>query len=99
MSKNKIFLPCHSSVKWSDPGDFLRAQFVVFRCQKYVKMRKWIYLVILKSVLGRSIYTTNVEEKITDDDDNEVDNPKYDANKVGKNKTGVVIPLKYLSNF
>ena len=44
-------------------------------------------------------YTTNVEEKITDDDDNEVDNPKYDANKVDKNKTGVVIPLKYLSNF
>ena len=39
MSKNKIFLPCHSSVKWSDPGDFLKAQFVIFRCQKYVKKR------------------------------------------------------------
>ena len=37
--KNKIFLPCHSSVKWSDPGDFLKAQFVIFRCQKYVKKR------------------------------------------------------------
>ena len=35
--KNKIFLPCHSSVKWSDPGDFLKGQFVIFRCQKYVK--------------------------------------------------------------
>ena len=35
--KNKIFLPCHSSVKWSDPGDFLKTQFVFFRCQKYVK--------------------------------------------------------------
>ena len=39
MSKNKIFLPCHSSVKWSNPGDFLKAQFVIFRCQKYVKKR------------------------------------------------------------
>ena len=28
---------CHSSVKWSDPGDFLKAQFVIFRCLKYVK--------------------------------------------------------------
>ena len=60
MSKNKIFLPCHSSVKWSDPGEFLKAQFVIFRCQKYVKkgymeIRKWIYLVPLKSVLGCSI--------------------------------------------
>ena len=60
MSKNKIFLPCHSSVKWSHPGDYLKAQFVIFRCQKYVKkgymeMRKWIYLVPLGSVLGRSI--------------------------------------------
>ena len=35
--KNKIFLPCHSGVKWSNPGDFLKAQFVIFRCQKYVK--------------------------------------------------------------
>ena len=43
--------------------------------------------------------TYNINEKITDDDGNEVDNPKYDANKVGKNKTEVVIPLKYLSNF
>ena len=43
--------------------------------------------------------THNVDEKITDDDGNEVDNPKYDANKVGKNETEVVIPLKHLSNF
>ena len=58
--KNKIFLPCHSSVKWSQPGALLKAQFVIFRCQKYVKkgyieMRKSIYLVPLKCVLGRSI--------------------------------------------
>ena len=37
VSKNKIFLPCHTSVKWSSPGDFLKAQFVIFRCQEYVK--------------------------------------------------------------
>ena len=43
--------------------------------------------------------TYNIDEKITDDDGNEVDNPKYDANKVGKNETKVVIPLKHLSNF
>ena len=43
--------------------------------------------------------TYNIDEKITDDDGNEVDNPKYDANKVGKNETEVVIPLKHLSNF
>ena len=41
----------------------------------------------------------NVDKKITDDDVNEVDNPKYDANKVSKNETDVVIPLKQLSNF
>ena len=43
--------------------------------------------------------TYNVDEKITDDDGSEVDNPKYDANKVGKNETEIVIPLKHLSNF
>ena len=31
--------------------------------------------------------TYNVDEKITDDDGNEVNNPKYDANKVGKKET------------
>ena len=42
--------------------------------------------------------TYNVDEKITDDDGNEDDNPKYDANKVGENETEVVILLKHLSN-
>ena len=42
--------------------------------------------------------TYNIDEKITDDNGNEVDNPKYDANNVGKNETEVVIPIKYLSN-
>ena len=41
----------------------------------------------------------NVNKKIIDDDGNEVDNPKYHTNKVGKNETEVVIPLKHLSNF
>ena len=39
MSKDKIFLPCLSCVKLSNPGDFLKAQFVIFRCQKHVKKR------------------------------------------------------------
>ena len=42
------------------PSILFRHSSVIFRCQKYVKkgymeMRKWIYLVPLKSVLGRSI--------------------------------------------
>ena len=40
-----------------------------------------------------------LQEIHADDDGNEVDNPEYDANKVGKNETEVVISLKYLSNF
>ena len=35
----------------------------------------------------------SVDEKLTNNDGNEVDNPKYDVTKVGKNKTEVVIPL------
>ena len=37
--------------------------------------------------------TYNIDDDDDDDDDN------YDANKVGKNETEVVIPLKHLSNF
>ena len=38
-----------SNIKYCDLKDFLKAQFVIFRYQKYVKkwymeMRKWIYL-------------------------------------------------------
>ena len=43
--------------------------------------------------------TYNIDENITDDDGNEVDNPKHNAKKVGKNETKVVIPVKHLSNF
>ena len=46
-----------------------------------------------------TVNTYNIDEKITDDDGNEVDNPIYDANKFGKNETEIVIPLKRLSNF
>ena len=31
----------YSSVKWSDPRIFLKAQIVIFRCQKYVKKGTW----------------------------------------------------------
>ena len=48
------------------------------------------------SITGK---TYNIDEKIIYNIDNEVDNPEYNANKVGKNETKVVIPLKYLSNF
>ena len=50
----------YSSIKWSDPGNLLTSQFVIFKCQKYVgkgyiEMTKKNYLETLKSVLGRSI--------------------------------------------
>ena len=48
------------------------------------------------SIIGN---TYNVDKKITDDDGDEVDNPKYDANGAGKYEVGVAIPLKHLSNF
>ena len=46
----------------SDPGDFLKAQFVIFRCQKYVKkgyieMTKKIYLEPLKKCPGSLCFT------------------------------------------
>ena len=50
-----------------------------------------------KTSITRNAY--QVDEKITDDDGNEIDNPKYDANRVGKNEAKIVIPLKYLCNF
>ena len=36
-----LFKVSDSSVKWSDPGDFLNARFVIFRSQKYVKKGTW----------------------------------------------------------
>ena len=43
--------------------------------------------------------TYNVDLTIIGGGGNPIPNPNYDANKVGKNKTEVVIPLKHLSNF
>ena len=36
-----LFKISDSSVKVSDPGDFLKARFVIFRCQKYLKKGTW----------------------------------------------------------
>ena len=49
-----------SNVKYCDLKDFLKAQFTIFRCQKYVKKRymemgEQLYLEPWKSVLCRSI--------------------------------------------
>ena len=43
--------------------------------------------------------TYNVDLTIIGHGGNPIPNPNYDANKVGKNETEVVIPLKHLSNF
>ena len=32
----------YRSVKWSDPGNFLKSQFVIFKCQKYIKKKEYI---------------------------------------------------------
>ena len=38
----------------------------------------------------------HIGEKITNGEGNEIDNPAYDANKVGSKKSEIVLPLKYL---
>ena len=43
--------------------------------------------------------TYSVNAKITNAEDNEVNNPAYDANKSGKKEVEIVVPVKYLSNF
>ena len=43
--------------------------------------------------------TYNVDVTIIGDGGNLIPNPDYNANKVGKNETEIVIPLKHLSNF
>ena len=50
----------------------------------------------LESFKYKTIITGNTYNFDDDDDD---DDDNYDANKVGKNETEVVIPLKHLSNF
>ena len=43
--------------------------------------------------------TYNVDARITNDADNLVNNPNYDANKSGKKEVEIAVPSKYLSNF
>ena len=43
--------------------------------------------------------TYNVDEKITNAESNEIDNPDYDENKVGAKEVEIAVPLKCLSNF
>ena len=43
--------------------------------------------------------TYNVNATIFGDDGDQIPNPDYDADKVGKNETEIVVPLKHLSNF
>ena len=44
-------------------------------------------------------YKTSITGNTYNFDDDDDDDDNYDANKVGKNETEVVIPLKHLSNF
>ena len=55
VSKNKIFLPCHSSLKWSNPGNFLESHPSKECKKRYMEMTKKIDLETLKIVLGCSI--------------------------------------------
>ena len=56
-----LFKVSDSGGKWSNPGNFLKARFVIFGCQKVCKKRvhrndNKNYLETLKSVLGRSVF-------------------------------------------
>ena len=48
------------------------------------------------SITGSSY---NVPRRITDDDDNLVNNPNYDRNKRGTKEVEIAVPLKHLGNF
>ena len=42
--------------------------------------------------------TFNANERTTNEEGNEIDNPAYDANKVGTREVEIAVPLKYLRN-
>ena len=42
--------------------------------------------------------TYNVDAKVTNAESNQINNPNNDADKSGKKKVEIVVPLKYLSN-
>ena len=50
-----------------------------------------------KTSITRNTY--NVNATFFGDDGDQIPNPNYDADKVGKNETEIVVPLKHLSNF
>ena len=80
--------------------------------KKIIKKRQVVYGIIIEinqvilfqlilNLLNTSITgnTYNVPLTIIGDGGNPFQNPNYDANKVGKKETEIVIPLKHLSNF
>ena len=68
-------------------------------CKNYKKQQEVCGIIIEINQIIHFLININADEKVIDDNGNEVDNPIYDANKVGKNETEIVISLKYLSNF
>ena len=76
--------------RWSDDiNDYngLNKKIINSKCFKYKA-----------SITGSTIYY-NVAVKVTNAYGNEVDNPEYDANKIGTKKVEIAVPLKYLSSF
>ena len=76
--------------RWSDDiNDYngLNKKIINSKCFKYKV-----------SITGSTIYY-NVAVKVTNAYGNEVDNPEYDANKIGTKKVEIAVPLKYLSSF
>ena len=66
-------------------------------CGTIIEMNQVILILLIPNLLNIKQVLREMlimlTKKTTDDDGNEVDNPQYDANKVGKNETEVVIPL------
>ena len=65
-------------------------------CGIITEMNQAILFLLILNLLNikQALQEISVAKKITDDDGNEVDNPKCDANKVEKNETEVVILTK-----
>ena len=58
----------------------------------------WSNLSLLNTRQVFTESTYDVDEKITNAEDNEIDNPVYDANKSGKKEVEIAVPSKYLKN-
>ena len=61
--------------------------------KKVIKSKPFKY----KTIITGNTY--NVDEKITNADGNEPDNPAYDVNSIGTKEVEIAVPLKYLSHF